>query len=164
MDVSLTMVSSLVFIGCGYPFLSNKNFPPPLRRYGKAWTATTELKILRSLKSKILLAAFYVSFNLAILILPLIPPYRNANGSPRKVLGWYYIVANSIVMTIGTIYYFSVHNSRWSILRLAGVEPHINTLDHHDETYGYRNEMVVTSVSTSFCRIFPFMTALVDCR
>lgn len=89
-------------------------------------------------------------FNLAILIIPLIPPYQNADGSAREILGWYYIVIVSVIVLFAVAYYFAIHNSTWSILRLGGVQPKISTFTKHDMTYGNRREVRIITVSLCY--------------
>lgn len=93
------------------------------------------------------LAFIFVVFNLAILIIPLKPPYQNADGSAREILGWYYAVIVSVVVLFALAYYYAIHNSTWSILRLGGVHPEILTLTKHDMTYGNRREVRIITVS-----------------
>lgn len=140
-------VAVLVFVGCGFVLLKYREFPLPKRRHGEDWTSSDEFKILESLWSKVLLAIIFVMFNLAILIIPLIPPYRDANGSSREILGWYYIVILSVVVLVAIIYYFAIHNRKWSILTLGGARPEIVTFKEHNETYGNRREVQITTVS-----------------
>lgn len=137
----------LVFIGCGFLLLSSRKFPYPKRRHGVNWTSSYELKILQSLWSKIPLAMIFIMFNLAILIIPLVPPYQNADGSPREIQGWYYTIIISTIVLIAMIYHFAIHNSTWSILSLGGVQPEIIDLKEHHETYGNRREVRITTVS-----------------
>ncbi|MCJ1265183.1 hypothetical protein MMC22_005058 [Lobaria immixta] len=130
-----------VFVGCGFLLLSERTIPEPTRRHGEKWTSSYQLKILGSLWGKVPLAVIFIGFNLAILITALIPPYRNADGSPREILGWYYIVIVSAIVLVATTYYFSIHNSAWSILSLAGVQPKIKIRNKHHETYGNRKDV-----------------------
>lgn len=137
----------LVFVGYGFLLIKSRELPLPKPRNGKDWTSTYELKKLQSFWSRVPLAIIYVMFNFAILIIPLIPPYQNADGSPRKILGWYYNVRLSTIVLFGIVYYFAIHNSRWSILSLGGVQPDVVTQPRHNETYGNRREMRTTTVS-----------------
>lgn len=122
-------------------------FPLPKRRHGKVWTSSYEHKILQSLWIKVPLVLIFVSFNLAIIIIPFIPPYRNADGTPREILGWYYSVILGAIFLFAIIYYFAIHNSTWSILSLGGAQPEIVTLEKHNETYGNRREVHTSTVS-----------------
>ena len=139
----------LVFVGCGFVLLSRREFPLPRRRHGEKWTSSYELKILQSLWSKALLAVLYVMFSFAILIIPLIPPYKNADGSAREVQGWYFTVIVSAIVLVAIAYYFAIHNSTWSILSLGGVNPEVCVFQEHDQTYGNRRRVRITTVRLS---------------
>lgn len=145
-----------VFVGCGFVLLK-QDVPLPTRGHGEDWTSPNEPKILQSLWSKVPLAAIFVMFNLAILIIPLIPPYQNADGSAREILGWYYIVIVSVIVLFAVAYYFAIHNSTWSILRLGGVQPKISTFTKHDMTYGNRREVrIITTESPNSFQNFVY--------
>lgn len=140
-------IAVLVFISCALVLLSYREFPLPKRRHGEDWISPNEPKILKSLWSKVLLATIFVLFNLAILVIPLIPPYQNANGSPREILGWYYIIILSVIVLVAIIYYFAIHNRKWSILTLGGALPEIVTFEKYKEPYGNRRVVHITTVS-----------------
>lgn len=120
----------------------------PKRRNGKDWTSSYEPKILQSLWIQWSLTIGLVLFNLAILIIPLIPPDQNVNDFPREIHGWYYLVILSAAVFVAIIYYYAVHNPKWSISCLGGVQPQIFTdEEHYDDTYGNRRVVRILPVS-----------------
>ena len=109
----------------GFPLLKYRDIPlPSWQRSRRHWTTTYEGKYLQNLGLKILLAGLYVLFNLAIVIIVIIPPYTNANGSQREIKGSYYIASVSALLGFGALYYLAAYNPWWSVMRLGGVEPH----------------------------------------
>jgi hypothetical protein len=113
----------------------------------------------------------YLAFNVYIIIVPLIPPYTNGNGTKQEVKGWYYITVTAAVMLAATVYYYSVfglttdeegdldidHRNR-SLLHLARAYPELREEPIHDPTYGVRRWVKVVNPSMVSLPLFPVIS------
>src|SRR5947207_2149815 len=109
-----------VALGIGFFSLAKRKCGPPPQR---GWTSHEQSRLLENGWAQKVLGGLYVAFCLVILILPLIGPYKNANGTVREVKGWWYIsiIGGAFFFAIG--YYFLVLFSPLkTITRVAGVE------------------------------------------
>jgi hypothetical protein len=146
--------SNLVFVGLGFPFLARRTFPPP----GRHWTPNNESPglletLLQKTRSKLSLATVYILFNIAVVALACVGPYKNADGSQRVVKGWYYIVIINCAIGLGAICYVAAFSSgRWSILRLGGAQKTdswVTYMPEHHFQYGLRKYVKIELVSFS---------------
>lgn len=84
--------------------------------------------------------------------MPLIPPYRESNGTEQEVKGWYYITVVLCIVTSACIYYITtISNPHRTLLSLAGVEPEIYVAETHDPHYGHRKTVKVRIQSDVSC-------------
>jgi hypothetical protein len=95
----------------------------------------------------------YFGFNAYIVIVPLIPPYINGNGTKQEVKGWVYIVVVIIVISVAVVYYYAVfglttdaqgglHKER-TVLRLTNSYPILLQEPEHDPNYGVRRKVEI---------------------
>jgi hypothetical protein len=145
------LISAIVFISIGFPFLFLRTIPPPTQR---RWNEAPVFILLRSTLGKAFFVVLYFAFNAYIIIVPLIGPYVTANNTPEEVKGWDYIAIVGAIVLTGIIYYYSVFGfaidnegeprfPQRTILRLAGVYPMIQESDVHEPHYGWRRKVEI---------------------
>jgi len=188
-----------LFICIGFPFLfldhpikfpsrsfpiltlNPRNIPAPS---AARWNANRhpetddEPWLLGTLFAKWFFVIAYLCFNLYIIVMPLIPPYKDGNGIDLEVKGWHYVTVISCVFGVSFLYYtltiatapvrsggehsellqeaerdqeLNLANG-FSIMRSAGVHPEIFEERRHNAQYGYRRsvEVLVDSRDPSF--------------
>lgn len=160
-----------VFISIGFPFLflrrpfhflRPRTIPQPTQRN---WNHDQEFWIVRSIIGKVFITILYFAFNTYIIIVPLIPPYVNGNGTKQEVKGWIYITVIATVMVAATTYYYSVFGlttnpegeleygrRKRTLLNLARAYPVLHQDSIHEPTYGVRRwvEVVIPSNRPSY--------------
>jgi hypothetical protein len=116
----------------------------------RKWNQDRESFLVRTWAGKLIFSAIYFGFNLYILIVSIIPPYRNSNGAALEVKGWIYITIVVSVIIAGIIYYFLAFGYRQttkafnvveptkSIVGLARAAPRLHENDTHEPQYGIR--------------------------
>jgi hypothetical protein len=84
-------------------------------------------------------------FNSYIVIVTLLPPYQNPDGTAREIKGWVYLAAVGGTILGGFLYYCAAFSSSdWSLLRPARAKAEIDVKDTHDATYGCRKYVKIT--------------------
>jgi len=138
------MLTGLVIIAIGFPCLGRKTIPDQTRLPGeKEWS--TSSGYFNTTIRRVGLSAVYIVFNSYIVIVTIIPPYQNPDGSPREIKGWIYFAAAAGTIVAGLIYYLAAFaSSDWSLIRLARARAAIEVKDNHDATYGCRKYVKLT--------------------
>ncbi|KAF8537918.1 amino acid permease-domain-containing protein [Trichophaea hybrida] len=165
---SVVMVISTIPIGNIYEAIS---FPSMLQTYGHGivgglmliayrkanlptppefWTeAEDQWFWTRSNTSKFILGLTYLVINLAILIIPLFPPYETATHEKRDVKGWILAAVNGGVLLFAAIHYLATFSSKsWTCMRMAGVTYDIVAIEEDSRTdrFRYQKKVVITLI------------------
>jgi hypothetical protein len=151
----LANLNGEVFISIGFLLLDRRAIREPTQRN---WNRTSDGRPilqpawLRHTFSKWGLAIAYFCVNTFIVVMPLIPPYRDSNGTELEVKGWYYITIVVCIFTSACIYYITtIGNPQRTLLSLAGVRPEMHEEEIHDPDYGYRKTVEVRIYSDVSC-------------
>ncbi len=138
------MLTNLVLIAIGFPFLSREGIPDATRLPGeRRWV--TDSGFFHTTIRRVCLSAFYIAFNFYIVIVTVIPPYQNPDGTSREIKGWVYFAAAAGTILAGFLYYLvAFSSSDWSLIRLAQARANIEVKGSHDATYGYRKYVKIT--------------------
>jgi len=138
------MLTDLVIIAIGFPYLDRKSIPDQTRLAGeREWT--TRPGFFHTKIRRVCLSAIYMVFNSYIVIVTVIPPYQNPDGTPREIKGWVNFAAAAGTIVAGLLYYLAAFSSSdWSVIRAAQVRATIKVEDNHDATYGCRKYVEIT--------------------
>jgi hypothetical protein len=125
-----------------------RQIPLPTMR---AWSQPRESVFLRSRVAKAFFTVVYFGFNIYIIVVPLIGPYRDANGTKLEVKGWYYILIVGCFFTAAIVYYYLAFGYRQrfdanrnivypkrTIVEVARACPLLHEEQLHDPQYGVR--------------------------
>ncbi|KAI9841498.1 MAG: hypothetical protein M1837_000659 [Sclerophora amabilis] len=128
-----TYMRGLIGMAFGFPRLEQQTQGRVLPQRLEFWTVHgEESSFLRKRPVRYSLATIYMIFNIMIVILPMVPPYKTASGATREVKGWYLVVINVAVLTLGLSYYALTFTSpRKTILEFAGVTFERDELAEH---------------------------------
>ena len=138
------MLTALVIIAIGFPYLGRESIPEQTRLPGeKPWAIGPGF--FNTTVRRVCLSAVYIAFNSYIVVVTIIPPYQNPDGTPREIKGWVYFAAAASTVVAGLLYYLvAFSSSDWSLIRLAQTKASIEVKDNHDATYGCRKYVVLT--------------------
>ena len=150
-SISRLTLFSLVFVGIAYfLFLWYNDLPYP----PQSWVSQTRSMPFWKKWLFWIMGPTYACVNVAITILPCIPPYQDQDGSNRKFKGWYFPALILPLALFSVVYYFSVFSSRYSILQCVGAKPEIQDIAYADgvdrSVYGDRQMLVVLTPTVSF--------------
>lgn len=161
--------------------LTPRTIPEPLRdrtEFGPEGQEATP-RYLR--KTYLIFVLAYLVVNGWIIIVPLIPPYKDGLGNKLQIKGWYYIVIVAATCGLAGAYYTAAFGyasvrtgqrgfthaqivdqaridpeRRKSIMNIAGVHPEIIEDEYNDPQYGNRRSVEVlvdsnVSRNSDFC-------------
>jgi hypothetical protein len=117
----------------------------------RAWSQPVESVLVRSRFAKAFFSFVYFGFNVYIVVVPLIGPYQNANGTRLEIKGWYYIVAVGCIFAAAIVYYYlafgyrqrldannNIYPRRSVVQAARGALPLLHEDRVHDPQYGVR--------------------------
>jgi hypothetical protein len=114
------------------------------------WNQDRESFLIRTWAGKLFFSLIYFGSNLYIVIVPIIPPYRNSNGAALEVKGWIYITIVVSIIIASIVYYILAFGYRQttnasnvveptkSIVGWARALPRLRENDTHEPQYGFR--------------------------
>jgi hypothetical protein len=146
--------------------LKARQIPLPTVR---KWSQEGVSFFLRSRAAKAFFTMVYLGFNIYIVVVPLIGPYRNANKDSLEVRGWVYIVIVGSIFTAAVIYYYMAFGYKQTfdanlntvkptrtIARWANACPLLCEEPIHDQQYGVRRKVEMVYEKT--VSLFQFST------
>jgi hypothetical protein len=99
---------------------------------------------------KLTLSGIFLLFNMAIIVLPIIPPYKDASGNERKAKGWIFIAVNGAAILCGAFYYVITFSSeKRNCFWLAGVKWKLLEFQTRRERFGYNKLVVYQALNVS---------------
>ena len=101
------------------------------------------------------MVTFLCVFNIGLVVIPCIPPYKNQYGKTQIIGGYTYPAVTAGILGIAAVYYLlcfsNLGDSDWSLLRLVGLKSQIRPLcnGQRHPYFGYEYRLFITDPEAS---------------